>query len=250
MKCQSCNAPLSIEDEKCPYCGKPNPEAIQHRKDMHHFSNEFYRTRSSVLRMATENAGKSSRIIILCIMTLLFVLSLLFLVFSWDIGYSITKSQAASNKNTYRAMLDEYEKEGDYLSFAALFEQKSLYSIDAFQDYRYVYNAASNYTNIYNSISTLLEEESWEGRHEHAIESLCETLEYHYKFLETDSMDYYIEIGAYHKQHINAVDCMTEKIENLIQLTFAVPEEEMKQFKELSPLEKQVFIERRFQDHE
>ena len=109
MKCQSCNAPLSIEDEKCPYCGAPNPEAIKHRQEMRMFSGEFQKTRSSVLKVSSEHAGKSMRIVILCVMTVLLILSFLFVGFSWDIASAMTKWQAAANSEKYCTLLDEYE---------------------------------------------------------------------------------------------------------------------------------------------
>ena len=250
MKCQACNANLSIEDEKCPYCGTPNPEAVQHRKDMLRFSKEFQSTRSSVLKMASDRAGKSARIIALCVMVLLCILSILFFICSWDMAYSVRKLKAANNSKTYCKILDQYEEEGDFLSFAAFFDQSSLYSIDAFKEYRYVYNAASNYTSIYGYISRLIEDEHWEDIHENTLEYLCDTLEYHYKYLERDPEDYYSEIGAYEKRHLQAVDQINEKIESLIQFTFDISDEEMEQFQTLSTIEKQAFIERRFKDYE
>lgn len=250
MRCQSCNAPLSLEDEKCPYCGTPNPDAVKHRQEMKRFSGEFKRTQSSVLRTAGENAQKSMRIIILCIMVILLILSFLFLGFSWNIAYSITKLQAATNSEKYCAMLDQYEEEGDFLSFAALYDQKSLYGADAYEEYRYVYNAASNYTNIFNYITRLLEEEPWEGSHDDALKYLCQSLDYYYEAAEREPYDYYYEIGAYDQRHLDAVERITEKIENLLQLTFSITEEEMETFREFSPAGKQVFIERRYAEHE
>ena len=250
MRCHSCNAPLSIEDEKCPYCGTPNPEAIRHRQDMHRFSGEFQRTRSSVLKSASEHAGKSMRIVILCIMILLLVLSFLFLGFSWNIASAVTQWQAAANSETYCTLLDEYEEKGDFLSFAALYDQKSLYGAEAYEQYRFVYTAASSYESIFRYITTLLEEEHWEEGHENALESLCESLDYYYEYIEREPYDFYYETGAYDERHLDAVSRITEKIENLLQMTFSISEEEMMEFRDFSSAEKQVFIERRFEAHE
>ena len=250
MRCEACNAHLSIEDEKCPYCGTPNPEAIKHRQDMNRFFGEFQKTRFSVLRATSENAGKSMRIVMICIMVILLILSFLFLVFSWNIASAVTKWQAASNSEKYCQMLDEYEKEGDFLSFAALYDQKSLYGADVYEEYRYIYSAASHYSSIYGYAARLLEKEHWEGAHEDALEYLCESLDYYYEFTEREPYDFYYETGAYDQRHLDAVDRITKKIEGLLQLTFSITEEEMTQFRQFSPAEKQVFIERRFKDHE
>lgn len=41
MKCPFCGANLSLEDEKCPYCGTPNPEGCRHQENLHHYQAEF-----------------------------------------------------------------------------------------------------------------------------------------------------------------------------------------------------------------
>ncbi len=250
MRCQACNAPLSIEDEKCPYCGTPNPEAVRHRQEMKYFSGEFQKTRASVLRTARDNASKSMRIVILCVMITLFIFSILFAGFSWDIASAVRDWQASANSKEYSAMLDQYEEEGDYLSFIELYDQRSLYGADVYEEYRHIYSAASNYRNIYSYITRLLEEEHWEDGHEDALEYLCESLEYHYEFMEQEPYSWLEEAGAYDERHLDAVADINEKIENLIQLTFSLTEEEMDEFRTFSSAEKQVFLERRFEANE
>ena len=34
MKCEHCGYNLQLEDRFCPYCGKPNPFAAQHQREM------------------------------------------------------------------------------------------------------------------------------------------------------------------------------------------------------------------------
>lgn len=250
MKCTSCNAPLSIDDERCPYCGTPNPHALGHRKDMQKFTREFIHTRSSVLNTTYRAAEKSVRIIILCFLTILLILSILFSVNSWEVSYGITKLTATANSGRYCDLLDQYEAEGDFLSFASLYDQKSLYSIDAFEEYRYVYQAASNYMNIFDCAVSLLEKEPWENAHKDNLKYLCDALEYHDQLLERDLYDYYSEIGVYDSRHLESVDRITEKINGILQLVFSVSEEEMTEFQTYSSAEKQVFLQRRFRENE
>ena len=243
MICKNCGAPLSIEEEKCPYCGTSNPAAQKHAK-------ELARIQFSALKKIRAISQKSRRIVLLCMMIVLLIVSFVFLGLSWEIGSAVTKWQASANHEKYSAILDQYEKDGDFLSFAALYDQKYLYGSDEFEEYRHVYTAASNYSNIYRYISTLLEEEHWEDGHKNALESLCESLDYHYKYIEREPYEWYYDIGAYDEQHLDAVERINEKIENLLKLTFSISEEEMREFKELSPAEKQVFIERRVKENE
>lgn len=250
MRCQSCNAHLSIEDEKCPYCGTPNPEAVKHRQDMHRFSGEFLHTRSSVLKTSSETAEKSVRYIILLLMVVLVILSLVFLSNSWKLGFAVTEWKACANRKEYCALLDRYEKEGDYLSFAALYDQKYLYGIDAFKEYYYIHTAASSYSSIYYYLTELLEEEQWEDQHEDCIKYLCNALDYYYEFLEQEHYTFYEEYGAYDEVHLQAVEQLNEKLENLLRLCLNIPEEDMENFGELSTSEKQVLIERSYKAHE
>ena len=129
-------------------------------------------------------------------------------------------------------------------------DQKSLYGAEAYEQYRFVYTAASSYESIFRYITTLLEEEHWEEGHENALESLCESLDYYYEYIEREPYDFYYETGAYDERHLDAVSRITEKIENLLQMTFSISEEEMMEFRDFSSAEKQVFIERRFEAHE
>lgn len=250
MKCTSCNAPLSIDDERCPYCGTPNPHALGHRKDMQKFTREFTRTRSSVLNTTHRAAERSVRIIILCCLTILLILSILFSANSWEISYWITRLTVAANSDHYCDLLDQYEAEGDFFSFASLYDQKNLYSIDDFEEYRYVYHAASNYMTIFDDAVSLLEKEPWENAHKDKLKYLCDALEYHDQLLERDFYDYYSEIGAYDPSHIKSVDRITEKINGILQMVFSISEEEMMEFTTYSSAEKQVFLQRRFRENE
>lgn len=73
-----------------------------------------------VLKSTRENAQKYIRIAIVCVMIVLLILSFLFLGFSWNIASALSSWQASVNSEKYCAMLDQYEEEGDFLSFDAL----------------------------------------------------------------------------------------------------------------------------------
>lgn len=45
MKCPGCGSNLTIDDEKCLFCGQENPFAKKHRKEMRHFTKEFNKTK-------------------------------------------------------------------------------------------------------------------------------------------------------------------------------------------------------------
>lgn len=250
MKCQSCNAHLSIDDEKCPYCGTPNPEAVKHRQDMQRFSGEFHRTKSSVLKTSTETAQKYVRIMVICILVVLVITSFLILGNSWNISSAIKKSEAKRNHKEYTALLDQYEADGDAISFTTFYEENNLYGIDYFEKYEHYYRAASNYQYIYYDLLELFEEEQWEGAHADSIRHLCDSLDIYYRYLGEEHYSFYEDTGMYDEIHLQAVERLTQKLESLIQLSFSLSDEDTENFRNLSNAEKQVFIERSYKEHE
>lgn len=249
MRCKSCNAPLSIDDEKCPYCGTPNPEAIKHRQDMSRFSGEFHRTKSFILRTSTETAQKSIRITIICVLIVLVFVACFFMGNSWNIASAIHNSQANKNYPAYSALLDQYEAENDPLSFVALYDENYLYGVEKYDKYQYYYRAAQNYQSIYFELLRYLENQDDEYA-SHSLKYLFDSIDYYYSYLEEEHYDFYMDTGMYDEVHLQAVDHMTQKLEALLQFSFSLSDEEMANFQELSTAEKQVLIERRIRENE
>ena len=46
MKCPNCGSNLSIDDERCSFCGADNSFAKKHRSQMRHFTREFNKTKA------------------------------------------------------------------------------------------------------------------------------------------------------------------------------------------------------------
>lgn len=250
MRCQSCNAHLSIEDEKCPFCGTPNPEAIKHRQDMRRFSGEFHRTKSSVLRTSSETAQKSIRIMIICIMAVLVLISILILGNNWNISYAIQKSEAKRNYKEYSAILDQYEADGDAISFAAFYDEKSLYGVDSYDKYQYYHRAAADYESIYYEVLRFMEETPLERTSSNSVKYLCDYIDYYYSYLGEEHYSFYEETGMYDEVHLQAVEQLTQKLEALLKFSFSLSDEDMENFRNLSNAEKQVLIERSVKEHE
>ena len=249
MKCRSCHANLSIEDEKCPYCGTPNPEAIRHRQDMHRFSGEFHQTKSSVLKTSAETAQKYFRIIIICVLSVLVLISFFVLGNSWNITSAIQDAQAIKNYQEYSALLDQYEAEDNALAFTALYENHYLYGVDKYEGYQHYYRAASSYTYVYYEILDYLEEEDPEYAPK-LLEHIFDYLDSYYSYLEQEHYDFYMDTGMYDEVHLQAVDRLTVKLEALLQYAFSLSDEEMESFSQLSSAEKQVLMERKVKENE
>lgn len=250
MRCRACNAPLSIENEQCPFCGTPNPHALEHRQDMKRFTGDFLRTRASVLRMTGENAEKSTRIIIVCIMLLATLLSYLFCSNAWDISYYFHRWKAAANSSAYTKQLQAYEADEDYLALAAFYSANSLYNIEAYDEFAYVREAASSYQTIYYYSISLLEEERWENEHRDTLKYLCNSLDDFYELLSREHYSWYTQAGAYRPIHQQSVSRIEEKIEGILRFCFSLSEEDLEDFRTMSAAEKRVLLERRLLSHD
>ena len=59
MKCIHCGNNLNIDDEFCNSCGNENVHAVQHRKDMQHYNEDYHQTK----RVMFEKSGRKVSII-------------------------------------------------------------------------------------------------------------------------------------------------------------------------------------------
>lgn len=58
MRCRNCNGELRIEDEKCPYCGTVNKDAVLHRKNMKKYQKDYEETKSNLIKETKKIAEK------------------------------------------------------------------------------------------------------------------------------------------------------------------------------------------------
>ena len=92
MKCPFCGANLSLEDEKCPYCGTPNPEGCRHQENLHHYQAEFEKTKQDVYTTSKRFAHLSVKTTIIAILILLNIAAIILNSRSWDIYRAVTVS--------------------------------------------------------------------------------------------------------------------------------------------------------------
>lgn len=246
MNCKNCGASFENNLPKCPYCLSPNPEADRQLKDIRRLSGEIVRTR----RKLSETTEKYIRILTVCVLALLCALAFLMFTQSWEISRAIRHRDAFINSDRYLAQLAQYEANDDFIALSELYDGKSLYSNDKFRKYEYIATMSSSYSYIYYNLLSLLEEEAWEDAHRQAIGHICDNIEYYYDALEREPYSFLEEYGAYEEVHLQAVERLTQKLEDLLQFSLDIPDEEMKDFRSLPTTEKQLLIERSFEKNE
>ena len=99
MKCKYCGGEISLEDVKCPYCGRENEEAVQHIKDMQYYQGEFEKAKHKVYHESGQAAAITVRVIICA---LLVIFSILLLVLGGN-AYSFIYSVQSKNADAHAA---------------------------------------------------------------------------------------------------------------------------------------------------
>lgn len=246
MNCKNCGAPFENNLSKCPYCQTPNPEADKHKTAIRHLSGEIIRTRQKL----SETTEKYVRIVILCVLIILITSTLFAISRSWEFAEMITRHEVTANRRTYLSRLEQYESEDDFLALAALYDDKWLYGIDDFRKYEYISSISSAYQSIYYQIVSFLDGEHWENENRQMLLHLLDNIEYYYETLENHRYSFLEPYGTYDQVHLDAAERVTEKLEDLLQFTFRISAEDMKNFRELPTTEKLLLIERSFQNNE
>lgn len=162
MKCPTCGANMQIENEKCPFCGNPNPFAIKHRQDMKYYHSEFQKTQNEVeqkTRRFTSAAVKIPVIFVLVIL-ILFVTNA-----RRDIEMAIRthriEKDIRQHEQEYREKLDAYELEGSWIGLYTLYNEKHLGYVETFDEYNTIKHAAFEYEMILKDIMRHTEENQY-----------------------------------------------------------------------------------------
>ena len=101
MKCEYCNGNLSLEDEYCPHCGKPNKHARKHIDDMRRFQGEFEDTRKYVRDKTIGYTEITVRVVILSILIVLILVFFAVGANAWEINREIKKKSAEKKFEEY-----------------------------------------------------------------------------------------------------------------------------------------------------
>ena len=244
MKCPTCGANLQIEDEKCSFCGNPNPFAVKHRQDMKHYHQEFQKTKKEVEQKTNRFTFVTVKVtVIIALIVLTIGVSYLKEEGYYRIEANRIRRDIAKNRQSYAAQMAAYEEEGNWLGLHAFYNAKEIYyDSDSFREYVAVYNAAYNYKGILDYITRGYSDSDYYNAGE-VSRWLADYLDRFYDCEQRISYsgDYYNV--SYAPEHREALACMQEDLDAVLMTYCHLTKEELELLPDYSAAKKQALIE-------
>lgn len=244
MKCEKCNADLSIDHANCPYCGTPNPYYQLHRQEMHQYEQEFTKTKQDVYNETKRFTGWTVRVTVI---TVLVALNLLFFLghtaFADTIIYEKQCSRLERQADEIRERLEEMERQGDYIGFAEFCSSHSMWRVEALDDFSQVWRVCENYQYIYDSVMSL-----HDGQGSNRVPNIEVQVDIiqsalHDIYQAMDPEQSYACEAAYEGLHKETMEQCLEQAYVLLYTYGNISKDDLEQFPEMSAAQRSMILE-------
>lgn len=246
MKCDYCGGSLSLENEYCPHCGRPNPHARQHIEDMRRYEGEFERTKKYVYDKTKTYTQVVVRMIILAALVILsiglFVLA--------DNAYSLLRDRERNKSekkySEYSQILDGYLEEENFRAFVSFCEARNLESYQGAYAAKYqrVIWISRYYVYLMDYLSDYAFPKSYTTQQQ--AKWVADEMEYFYQYLDQDPADYYMEVEN-DPLVAQALDKMDKNIERFLMVYCGFTGEEAQSMREISSARRQLLLEEKLE---
>ena len=242
MKCKYCGGEVGLEENFCPYCGKPNEQALRHHRDMADYRQRYEETETAVVGKARHYAQIIPRVIVILILMIAAAVMAWVSENVYAIPEEMRRHAAEKHPETVMAELDGYLEDRDYLSFSSCFTYNGLRTYGtAFADYSDVEWCAEDYSFFVQQMEKLFlhrDHEKWvKADSDIDIRRLCDALD--------DFEDIYARAQRNTQKplHQAAMNDMKENVRDMLRVYLGIREEEMEEFLALSDIRKAARIE-------
>ncbi|MDO4477423.1 MAG: zinc ribbon domain-containing protein [Lachnospiraceae bacterium] len=244
MKCEQCQAPVTLEDEFCPYCGALNKPARRHIEDMKHFSADYEQTKRKVLGRVAGQSHRYALLITLVVLVVLnigvFAMQLMSDEIRWWREEQAVKKQAVQLEH----QMAQLEEVGDYDLLNRLYMDKNLYSVsDRLRAFDAVSDGSYDFTRIRDSFYYLKNPGTGYQDEGDLLETISERTVDFYELLDYEYSDYLAE--RFEGSHGAALEDLKVKIEAMLKTYGQLTDEDVAGLPDMSSQEILILLGRR-----
>lgn len=244
MKCKYCGSNLNIDDETCSFCGKENTHAVQHRKDMKNYGDDYKKTKGLVF----EKSGKKASLMAKGTIIAGLIIACFFILFlnskAYEIRNRVEKVQVKRNLNTHKNNLDKLETDRDFFGFLSYYNKNQIRVSSDLSEFYIVARMTNEYLSIYDTTMEMLYPSEYSYRTlEKSAEFISDSIVSFYRWYESNDDDYYYSPERFSEPHMSAMKEMIDELETFIYVYMNVSEEDIEKFPELSSARIQMIIE-------
>lgn len=244
MKCKYCSAPITLEDEFCPYCGALNEQARQHIQDMKHYNADYELTRNQVLENAGRQSRRHGRLFLIAGLVILNLACIVLSVNSYEISYLLQERQINRESALYKNIMLDMEEQGKYRELSLYYNRNSLYLADSLREFRSVTDLAGDYARIVDDIYYLKHEEARSYYSEgQQLGQLADHLEWFYRSLSMQDHEFYGE--EFQEPHLGSIQEMKERVEDLLMSQCSLGSEDVERLPQMENQDILLLIGRR-----
>ena len=241
MKCKYCGGEIRLEDMQCPFCGRPNEEAIRHAQDMQRYQREFQQTKADVTEKASHSSRKAVRIAAIAFLLAAIVGNIVLQMNSYSFRYAAERRAAKRNAPQFIAAIDTYLEEEDYIGFVSYCQNHNLSMSDpAFDKYYRIYRTAHSYKGSVQQMMKLINHSRYTD-----VESIkkwtAEDIQEFYENLDPEKYSYYEEADS--EWSVTHIENMKTSLEALYVAYLDMTPEEAAGMESLSRGKRAVLIE-------
>lgn len=242
MKCKYCGSNLTIDDEKCPFCGKDNPFAVKHREEMKFFSKKFQKTQNDVIEKTNRFNGWTVRITVIAVLVALNVILLFMLANKWEIRAFFENRKIEEHLNVHISKMKELEEKRDYIGFSQYYNSNRLSLNKHFDEYEVLHTVCNNYEFLYQYLPGISKEryDDYYTKEEQA-ESIASQVYYIYQYSKQDK---YMNEKCFTKKHMDTMNDLKNHLNYILKTYCKVTDEELDKLPTLSKARIQLIIER------
>ena len=242
MKCKYCSGEIGLEDRYCPYCGKPNEEAVRHFSDMADYQERYASTEESVVGAAKRYGQIIPRAVAVLLLVIAAVVMAVISENTFGLPELMRRRAAQKDPDATAAALDSYISERDYISLASYMDYYDIRTYDSpFEAYSDLKWAAVYYKDIMLYAERMYlhkDREKWvKDRAPDDIRFLCQALDSFFETLQRANRN------GEKAQHQESLDDMRSGVMDMLRVCFGLEGEDAEQFLALSGNRKAALLE-------